>query len=104
MKKSVEKWGHDALAKDLASHLETPERMIWTDMQLGAVNFKGAVDGTGETGAILIFHDLLLVCPFRHDANVFFAYAFLGALECAIRLRVGFWVNRLPAVHDGFVD
>ena len=35
MKKSVEKWGHDALAKDLASHLETPERMIWTDMQLG---------------------------------------------------------------------
>lgn len=35
MKKPVEKWSHDALAEDLAAHLETPERMLWTDMQLG---------------------------------------------------------------------
>lgn len=35
MKQSFKKWGHDALAEDLASHLETPDRMIWTDMQLG---------------------------------------------------------------------
>lgn len=35
MKQLVKKWGHDALAEDLAAHLETPERMIWTDMQLG---------------------------------------------------------------------
>lgn len=35
MKQTTKKWGHDALAEDLAAHLETPERMIWTDMQLG---------------------------------------------------------------------
>ncbi|WP_109150385.1 MmcB family DNA repair protein, partial [Azospirillum sp. TSO5] len=28
-------WKHDDLANDLAEHLRTPERMIWTDMQLG---------------------------------------------------------------------
>lgn len=28
-------WKHDDLANDLAKHLRTPERMIWTDMQLG---------------------------------------------------------------------
>lgn len=30
------KWGHDALAEDLASHLRgTRDRVVWTDMQLG---------------------------------------------------------------------
>lgn len=28
-------WSHDALAEDLAGHLVTPDRMVWTDMQLG---------------------------------------------------------------------
>src|SRR6266571_2431143 len=28
-------WTHDELAADLAGHLKTPERMCWTDMQLG---------------------------------------------------------------------
>lgn len=30
-----DKWTHDGLANDLASYLGGPERMIWTDMQLG---------------------------------------------------------------------
>ncbi|MEM9388331.1 MAG: hypothetical protein AAGA68_24985 [Pseudomonadota bacterium] len=30
-----EAWRHDALADDLASHLSRPERMVWTDMQMG---------------------------------------------------------------------
>lgn len=30
-----EKWKHDALAADLAEHLRGPERLVWTDMQLG---------------------------------------------------------------------
>lgn len=36
-KNEVEKWSHDALASDLASHLagNTRERMIWENMQLG---------------------------------------------------------------------
>ena len=28
-------WGHDQLATDLAAHLALPNRMVWTDMQLG---------------------------------------------------------------------
>lgn len=28
-------WGHDALANDLAQHLRSDQRMVWTDMQLG---------------------------------------------------------------------
>jgi vacuolar-type H+-ATPase subunit H len=28
-------WAHNALALDLAGHLRAPERMVWTDMQLG---------------------------------------------------------------------
>lgn len=28
-------WGHDALAADLAQHLRSDKRMVWTDMQLG---------------------------------------------------------------------
>jgi hypothetical protein len=28
-------WKHDELAADLACHLRGPERMVWTDMQLG---------------------------------------------------------------------
>lgn len=33
---STTKWGHDALAEDLASHLRgNTDRMVWTDMQLG---------------------------------------------------------------------
>jgi hypothetical protein len=33
--KNQKKWGHDELANDLADSLEVPERMVWTDMQLG---------------------------------------------------------------------
>jgi hypothetical protein len=33
--KNQKKWGHDELANDLAASLEIPERMVWTDMQLG---------------------------------------------------------------------
>lgn len=29
------KWGHDELMIDLANHLQRPERMVWTDMQMG---------------------------------------------------------------------
>lgn len=29
------KWGHDDLMHDLADHLRQPDRMVWTDMQLG---------------------------------------------------------------------
>lgn len=28
-------WKHDALADDLAQHLDGPERLVWTNMQLG---------------------------------------------------------------------
>lgn len=28
-------WQHDELARDLAGHLLAPDRMVWTDMQLG---------------------------------------------------------------------
>ncbi len=28
-------WSHDALAEDLAGHLKSPDRMVWTDIQLG---------------------------------------------------------------------
>ncbi|WP_431860072.1 hypothetical protein [Azospirillum sp.] len=28
-------WKHDALADDLAAHLDGPERLVWTNMQLG---------------------------------------------------------------------
>jgi hypothetical protein len=28
-------WGHDELAADLAGHLFAPDRMVWTDLQLG---------------------------------------------------------------------
>jgi hypothetical protein len=31
----VTTWKHDELAHDLAEHLRAPERMIWTNMQLG---------------------------------------------------------------------
>lgn len=31
----MKQWGHDELADDLADHLATPNRMIWTDMQMG---------------------------------------------------------------------
>ncbi|PHR83120.1 MmcB family DNA repair protein [Henriciella sp.] len=30
-----ENWKHDDLARDLADHLSAPNRMIWTDMQMG---------------------------------------------------------------------
>jgi len=35
MSKTIKKWGHDELANDLAEHLAIPNRMIWTDMQMG---------------------------------------------------------------------
>ena len=28
-------WAHDALLADLAGHLRAPDRMVWTDMQIG---------------------------------------------------------------------
>lgn len=31
-------WGHDELMYDLAEHLDRPERMLWTDMQLGPMH------------------------------------------------------------------
>jgi hypothetical protein len=31
----IKAWGHDELVKDLAAHLKIPQRMVWTDMQLG---------------------------------------------------------------------
>lgn len=31
----MKEWGHDELMYDLADHLDRPERMLWTDMQLG---------------------------------------------------------------------
>jgi len=35
MSKKLHNWGHDALAEDLAQHLRSDKRMVWTDMQLG---------------------------------------------------------------------
>jgi hypothetical protein len=61
--KASAQWEHDNLAADLSAHLKAPDRMIWTNMQLGP-------QGSPRPDVYTIEKSFVRPCPMAYEVKI----------------------------------
>lgn len=78
-------WSHDALANDLAGHLLAPDRMVWTDMQLGR-------SGSPRPDVYTINKSYVNPCPMAYECKI-------SVSDFRADVTVGKWSSYLAYAH-----
>jgi len=78
-------WEHDALAADLAGSLKAPDRMVWTDMQLGP-------HGSPRPDVYTIMKSYVRPCPTAYECKI-------SKSDFRADVTVGKWSSYLEYAH-----